>query len=330
MIYQSPPIIPPIPMAGKPRPFWSVMIPAYNPNQDYLEQTLHSVLAQDPGPDRMQIEVVDDCSPAVDVAALVREIVGERVNVSQTLRNLGLAGCWNTCIERARGQWVHILHQDDLVLPGFYQRLESGIRSQASVGAAFCRNARMGTNGHWFELGNLLSERAGVLENWLEQIALVQMIETPAILVKRSVYEHLGGFRTDLSFVLDWEMWIRIAAHYPFYYEPAILCVYRVHGISATSRLARGAEDITDMRNGIVIANSHLPAKNALDWKQKALEEAALFGIRRARGFVTDRETAAACRQVRESLKCAHSLRVLRQIASLVVLYMKRSLRPTK
>ena len=63
-------------------PFWSVMIPAYNPSVDYLEQTLRCVLAQDPGPEQMQIEVVDDCSPAVDVAARVREIAGDRIRCS--------------------------------------------------------------------------------------------------------------------------------------------------------------------------------------------------------------------------------------------------------
>ena len=43
-------------------PFWSVMIPTYNPRADYLEETLHSVLQQDPGPEQMQIEVIDDGS----------------------------------------------------------------------------------------------------------------------------------------------------------------------------------------------------------------------------------------------------------------------------
>ena len=41
------------------RPFWSVMIPTYNARADYLEETLNSVLQQDPGPGQMKIEVVD-------------------------------------------------------------------------------------------------------------------------------------------------------------------------------------------------------------------------------------------------------------------------------
>ena len=82
-------------------PFWSVMIPTYNPRRDYLEQALSSVLSQDPGQDKMQIEVVDDCSTGQDVANLVWSIAGDRVTFSKTPSNLGLAGCWNACAERS-------------------------------------------------------------------------------------------------------------------------------------------------------------------------------------------------------------------------------------
>ena len=55
------------------------MMPTYRPDEKYLRQALESVLQQAPGPEQMQIEVVDDCSPGMDVAALVKSIAGERV-----------------------------------------------------------------------------------------------------------------------------------------------------------------------------------------------------------------------------------------------------------
>ena len=39
------------------RPFWSVMLTVYR-RTAFLEQALRSVLAQAPGPEKMQIEVV--------------------------------------------------------------------------------------------------------------------------------------------------------------------------------------------------------------------------------------------------------------------------------
>src|SRR5262245_8949670 len=50
----------PVP-AAVARPLWSVMIPTFNCNA-FLRAALEGVLAQDPGPEAMQIEVVDDHS----------------------------------------------------------------------------------------------------------------------------------------------------------------------------------------------------------------------------------------------------------------------------
>ena len=57
---------------GVHRPTWSVMIPTYN-CAALLRETLKGVLAQDPGPERMQIEVIDDASTKDDPEAVVRE-----------------------------------------------------------------------------------------------------------------------------------------------------------------------------------------------------------------------------------------------------------------
>ena len=82
----------------------------YNPPLPYLEETLRCVLDQDAGADQMQIEVIDDASPNGAPMEFIRKLAGERVTVHCEPRNLGLAGIWNRCIERARGEWVHILH----------------------------------------------------------------------------------------------------------------------------------------------------------------------------------------------------------------------------
>src|SRR5712692_12027908 len=73
------------------RPFWSVMIPTYNPRADYLEETLRSVLQQDPGPEEMQIEVIDDHSSDDLAAQTVRRVGGGRVSFHAEPQNRGLA-----------------------------------------------------------------------------------------------------------------------------------------------------------------------------------------------------------------------------------------------
>lgn len=173
------------------RPFWSVMIPTYN-CANFLVETLKSVLAQDPGSDIMQIEVVDDFSTKDDPEAVVRELGKGRVSFFRQPKNGGPIPNFNTCIQRAKGHWLHILHGDDMVLPGFYSTLQKSLEKEPTVGAAFCRHIFVDENGQWQWLSALERETPGILPNWIEKIAIGQRIETPSIVVKRQVYEKLG------------------------------------------------------------------------------------------------------------------------------------------
>lgn len=251
------------------RPFWSVMIPTYNPDAAYLEESLRSVLSQDPGPEKMQVEVVDDCSPSVDVAAFVKSIGGTRVRFSKTSQNLGLAGCWNTCLDRAHGQWVHILHQDDVVLGGFYERLGALALLQPEIGMAFCRFATIDDFGHWYALGPLEQHDPGPITNWIERVLTGHHIECPAVVVKREVYEKLGGFSDRLNFALDLEMWIRIAAHYTVAYEPTILATYRRHARNETARLERNGSNMMDLARAFDLCGEYLSPEIAEKWISK-------------------------------------------------------------
>jgi GT2 family glycosyltransferase len=212
------------------------MIPTYNPRADHFEETLWSVLKQDP--DQMQIEVIDDASPNGAPTEFIRELAGERVTVHCERGNLGLAGIWNRCIERARGEWVHILHQDDLVFPRFYQSLRPGVEKFPQTGAALCRHAYCNESGHWHRL-SILEMPPGLLQNFVEPLVTAERVGCAAIAVRRSTYEQLGGFNPGFKHALDWEMWIRIASQFPFFYEPKILACWRNHSGATTSRQIR-------------------------------------------------------------------------------------------
>ena len=294
------------------------MIPTYN-CRHYLKQVVNSVLQQDPGPNEMQIEVIDDCSTENDPKAIIREIGQNRVSFYRQPHNVGISANWNTCIKRARGHWVHILHQDDIVLPEFYSRLGGALRREMTIGAAFCRHIYMDENGHWQSLSPLERREPGILSNWLERIAVVQLIQTPSIVVRRSVYEKLGGFHVKMYYALDWEMWKRIAAHYPVWYEPQPLACFRLHSSSATSRLIRSGADICDMRRSIDFSKTYLPDAIAGELTRKAREHYALYALSTARRMLAMRDIAAAIAQIREAFKCSHSLRVTKSLVQLFV-----------
>lgn len=315
------PQIPPIETTD-PRPFWSVMIPTYNAPAHYLEAALRSVLQQDPGPGQMQIEVVDDCSPNGAPLELVRRLAGDRVTVHCEPKNNGLAGIWNRCIERARGKWVHILHQDDLVFPGFYSALRSGVESEPGIGAAITRHAVINPAGNWTYISYLHGDSAMVLQGWHEKITAFQMIQCPSIVVSRGVYERLGGFLPQFRYSLDWEMWQRIAAHYSFWFEPAILAAWRTHPSSTTSRLQQEAEDSKEVGRMINLTITyHPPQRRNLLAKQARKFWAGTIAIPNGRNMLLQGQAKGAWKQLLEAWRLSKSWPVLTQSGLFLILW---------
>jgi glycosyltransferase involved in cell wall biosynthesis len=224
------PILPPVivPVSNHiSRPIWSVMIPTYN-CLIYLQETLESVLAQNLGPELMQIVVVDDCSTDGDVFALVQAIGKGRIDYFKQVVNVGSLRNFETCLNLSIGQWVHILHADDKILQGFYLEIAMLFRNHPEAGAAFTNNAilTISNEGEQVEPRTLLAEEAGIIKDFLLMIAAYPRLETPSIVVKRSVYEQIGGFFA-VHYGEDWEMWTRIASHFPVAYSPKCLAYYR-------------------------------------------------------------------------------------------------------
>lgn len=251
-----PPSIAPV-QAGVKRPLFSVMIPAYNCTR-YLREALTSVLAQDPGEDKMQIEVVDDHSTDADVRALVQEIGKGRIGFFRQERNVGSLRNFETCLNRSTGEWVHLLHGDDLVKPGFYKEIELLFNQFPEAGAAFTGYLHVNEKTEVLFPNGEMSDRPCIIEDWLSMIAEGQKVQTPAMVVKRCVYERLGSFYA-FHYAEDWEMWVRIAAHYPVAHSPRHLAKYRVHSTNITSNYFCSGQSIRDIEKAIEIVKSYLP-----------------------------------------------------------------------
>lgn len=299
------------------RPFWSVMIPTFN-GAAFLATTLSGVLSQAFSPEEMQIEVLDDGSD--DETEQIVELVGRgRILFHRNIQRLGLVGNWNACLQRANGHWVHILHQDDIVLDGFYSTLKASIEANIDVGAAFCRYSYINENGEFLSLAGLERETTGILQNWLERIAVAQLIQFPSIVVKRSVYENLGGFCVEAHYAADWEMWKRISRYYSVCYVPEVLAGYRLHTRSETSRLINSGRNLVDIRSSVSISKLYLPVESVGKWSSQALEGCALAATADAREKLKDGKWRVGAIQVYEALRTSCTARVLFSLISVVL-----------
>ena len=298
------------------RPLWSVMIPTYN-CANYLRKTLASVLVQDLGPDVMQIEVIDDCSTKDDPRAVVEELGRGRVGFYQQPENIGYIRNFETCLLRSRGHLVHLLHGDDYVRDGFYQKMQQAFASAPEIGYAFCRHLYTDEQGHWHSISPLEQAESGVISNWLEKIASCQRLATPSVVVRREVYEKLGGF--DRRFTCageDWEMWVRIATRYPVWFEVEPLAVYRVKRQgSLTASSSSTGKVAKDMYKATEIIETYLPdhlgASLSKQVIHKAREVYATWALEAANQISIKENASSFLFQCQEAVKYSRSKKII-------------------
>ncbi len=226
---------------GTRRPFFSVMIPTYN-SGDYLRTTLLSVLNQDFDPAEMHIEVVDGCSTRDDPRRVVKELGQGRVGFHSLPANGGPAVTLNACIERSRGQWVHLLHGDDVAMPGFYTAYADTIRAHPEACTVLGQVVIIDGEGRWLEVqGPQPAPGGGIFKDFVDRQLFDQQVMAPAVVARRDAYEREGGFCTLFRSVTDWDLYFRLGLLGSVAVVPRPYALYRRHGASETVRLMESA-----------------------------------------------------------------------------------------
>src|ERR1051325_9316292 len=103
-------------MSSRPdRPiFASVIVPVYK-TASTMRETIDGVLSQNAN---VEVIVVNDGSP--DNCGEIAKSYGDRIRYIEQ-PNAGVPNARNNAVEVARGEFLHFLDSDDIVLPGFYE-----------------------------------------------------------------------------------------------------------------------------------------------------------------------------------------------------------------
>jgi glycosyltransferase involved in cell wall biosynthesis len=265
---------------GVARPFWSVMIPSYN-RKTYLKKTIMSVLENVFLKDDVQVEIIDNCSTEGDIEKIVREISDPRVTFYRQSRHVSMSENWTTCIQRAKGQWIHILHDDDMVFPDFYKRYSDFIRTHPDADMVFSRSIIVDENDRWTTIMNdkRIPSSDGTLENAPGNLLSGNFICTPSVVVSRRMYETAGGFSARFEYSPDWEMWIRIASTGRIGYIDQPLSLYRIHpGAETHKYIANGViyKECTDIFN---LYKNKIPKERLREIRRNAYRNFSRYAI---------------------------------------------------
>ena len=176
----------------------------------------------------------------------------------------------------------------------------------------------MDGDGQWTGLADLESRQRGMLDgNFAWRQLLDQRIQFVGMVVARSTYEELGGFRPSLPYCLDWDMWKRIALlGKPIHYEPEPLACYRLHEAAESSRLITTGENVREERRSIAYSCASLPASEATRARRAAAKAAGVRAARRARQLWKKGLRGAAWRSARPAFAAAWRRRCWRAARS--------------
>lgn len=216
------------------------------------------------GPDNMQIEVVDDCSNIDNPEKIVREVGQGDVNFYRQPENVGVVKNFNTCIQRARGKWVHILHGDDLVMPGFYQRYEQLIRRYPETTLIIGPSVYIDENNNQMSTSPIMASEEGPVLDFLPRQAVRNWIRTPSVVIPRRVYEELGGYNESLTHTADWEMFFRAGLSNQVVTTVDPFTEYRIHSRSDTSLQELSGNNIAEYVLTIELCLQHLSSDTRL------------------------------------------------------------------
>ncbi len=199
-----------------------VVIAAYNPQPEHLTRALGSVLAQTC--DDWTCVLVDDGSePRI---RLKRSLGDDRVSVLRQ-DNRGVSAARNVGVAAVQGTYIAFLDQDDEWLPAKLERQIAFMRERklalSDTDFEIIRNHEQIARGYEYHHGDF------------RRLLSTARLGLSTMVVRRDVFESVGGFNSAFPTVQDWEFALRVAyAGHPFDRLREVLCAYHLHEENAS------------------------------------------------------------------------------------------------
>lgn len=187
-------------------PTVSVIIPTYN-RASVLKRAIESVLAQDFHD--FEIVVVDDGSTdnTPEVLASYQQICVIRQD------HRGVSAARNAGTARASGRLITFLDSDDLWLPGKLSVQVAFLNTNPD--ALICQTEEI-----WVRNGIKVNPRkrhkkySGMI---FEQCLELCIVSPSAVMMRRRLFDKIGGFDETLPVCEDYDLWLRTACRFPIY-----------------------------------------------------------------------------------------------------------------
>ncbi|MBB5917223.1 glycosyltransferase involved in cell wall biosynthesis [Nocardia transvalensis] len=213
----------------------SVCVPAYNAGRT-LETTMRSILDQD---EDFELSVLDNASTD-ETGTVARSFDDHRVRVHRNDTVLAIGDNWNKAVAVSSGDLVKVVCADDILLPGALKS-QTALMGDAAIAICSSKFEVIDEDGAVEETdlglpGLLGAQPARTLMRTIVRRGPADFGPTAAATFRRADFERAGGFRGDLVFPMDVDLFARVCEFGVFYGMPEILAAWRNSSFNLCSR----------------------------------------------------------------------------------------------
>lgn len=198
----------------------TVVTATYNMGR-FLPEAVQSVLNQTYP--HVHVQIVDDGSTDDTPAICERLAADPRVSVHRQA-NAGQTKAKNKGISLARGGFVAFLDADDLWIPNKLALQMPLFQGHPNVGVVYSNYQAIDADGKTLPKLDIPMYRGRISA----ELLMENFVSFPSAVVRRECLERFGGFDETYDMGIDYELWLRLSAHYDFDYVPDATALYRI------------------------------------------------------------------------------------------------------
>jgi len=214
---------------NKKMPTISVIVPAYNAARTILK-TIESVQKQTFSD--FELIVINDGSTD-QTLELFSKVKDPRIKFF-SYENGGVSVARNRGIAHATGEFIAFIDTDDLWTQDKLELQLAALQQHAIAGVAYSWTYSMDEQGKFCYADQSIFFEGNVYANLLVWNFLISGSNP---LIRRQALESVGGFEPTLTHGEDWDLYLRLAANWPFVVVPQPQILYRRTEGSASDKI---------------------------------------------------------------------------------------------